>query len=124
MTTNATQAPALELSSGLAMFGQVAGVLILIVAVIFICGWLFRKLALSPQGAHRVAKVVSTTHLGAKERLLVVEIDDKWIVLGVTPQSISKVHEMAPQERPAKPSGSFAERFQTAFKQQLSNSSK
>lgn len=109
------------MTSSLALFGQVVGILLLIILLILFCGWVFKRIALNGAGGQKWTKVISVSHLGAKERLMIVEVDSRWLVLGVTAQSITKLHEMAPQleASQANASDSFGKRFQDALKQQL-----
>jgi len=50
-------------------------------------------------------RAVSTLNLGAHQRLVTVEVgqgdERRWLVLGVTPQSINALHEMTPQAESA-----------------------
>jgi flagellar protein FliO/FliZ len=50
-------------------------------------------------------RAVSTLSLGAHQRLVTVEVgqgdERRWLVLGVTPQAIHTLHDMAPQDEPA-----------------------
>lgn len=117
--TTTTSPQSLEMTSNLALFGQVVGILLLIILLILFCGWVFKRVALNGNNAQKWTKIISVSHLGAKERLMIVEVDERWLVLGVTPQSITKLHEMAPQEMPKPSPGSFATRFQAALQQQL-----
>jgi len=68
---------------------SLAAVLLLVVAL----GWLFKKLTLRLPGSQHV-KVICSVPLGQRERLLVVEIQGKQRVLGVTPQSINMLFEL------------------------------
>ncbi|WP_214000050.1 flagellar biosynthetic protein FliO [Arsukibacterium sp.] len=68
---------------------SLAAVLLLVVAL----GWLFKKLTLRLPGSQHV-KVICSVPLGQRERLLVIEIQGKQRVLGVTPQSINMLFEL------------------------------
>ena len=65
-------------------------------------------------------KQIASTSLGPKERVVVVEINDTWLVLGVGGGQISKLHETAAGERPGKTvsrkaASDFAGRFAGAL---------
>jgi flagellar protein FliO/FliZ len=44
-------------------------------------------------------KIIGGVALGQKEKAIIVEVDNKWILLGVTPNKITKLHEFAKQQR-------------------------
>ncbi|WOD27360.1 flagellar biosynthetic protein FliO [Alloalcanivorax xenomutans] len=85
---------------GLAMIGKTAFALLLIVAIILLCAWLLRRLNGLP-GQGQTLKVVGSRALGPKERLVVVEVEGTWLVLGVGGGGINKVHEMPAPTRAA-----------------------
>ncbi|KAF0804082.1 hypothetical protein A6D6_03393 [Alcanivorax xiamenensis] len=85
---------------GLAVIGKTAFALLLIVAIILLCAWLLRRLNSLP-GQGQALKVVSSRALGPKERLVVVEVEGTWLVLGVSGGGISKVHELPAPKRAA-----------------------
>ncbi|MGP3590957.1 flagellar biosynthetic protein FliO [Vagococcus sp. WN89Y] len=95
-------------------------VLLLIVAA----AWVLRRTGV----ASRIVKgngLVSVKHtqaIGARERLMVVEVDDKWLLLGVTQQNISCLMTMDKKES-AEPAAMtpppFATSFQTALRKCL-----
>ncbi|MDX1677861.1 flagellar biosynthetic protein FliO [Arsukibacterium sp.] len=68
---------------------SLAAVVLLVVAL----GWLFKKLTLRLPGSQHV-KVICSVPLGQRERLLVIEIQGKQRVLGVTPHSINMLFEL------------------------------
>ncbi|MNN99031.1 Flagellar protein FliO [compost metagenome] len=62
--------------------------------------------------------------LGPRERVVIVEVADTWLVLGVAPGQVSKLHELpapAAEVAPAAaaPDGRFAERLAQALKHNL-----
>ena len=70
---------------------QMMGGLILVLAIIT---WLLKRFALIPTTATGTLKVVATTGIGQRERVVVVEIDNTWLVLGVAPGRVNKLHAM------------------------------
>jgi flagellar protein FliO/FliZ len=100
--------------------------LIVVIAIVFGCGWLARRFGLQPSMSGRkggTVKVVGSASVGTRERVVVVEIADTWLVLGVAAGSVRRLHtlpvptenttEETPVESEANPS------FQTAFARQL-----
>jgi len=117
---------------GMAAFGKTALVLIVMVGLIVLCGWLLKRFGPGQAGgAGQTLKVVASRAVGAKERVVVVELDDTWLVLGVGGGQVTKLHERpapepAPESRPASgepainPDAPFARRFAQALKSNLS----
>jgi flagellar protein FliO/FliZ len=83
-------------ASEAAGFQQLASMLLsLIVVVICIIGLAFLIKRFNPQAVNSDDfKVIRTINLGSKERLLVVEMDDKHHVLGVTSGSINYLYQL------------------------------
>ncbi|GAB3287329.1 flagellar biosynthetic protein FliO [Pseudidiomarina andamanensis] len=109
-----------EVDSGLALLGQVTLVLILIIGIILLCAWLFRKLNGTSLGHSKLLNVVGSVAVGQRERVVIVEINDTWLVLGVAAGHVTKLHEMPAQERPEPQLNSFAARLQQALNKNTS----
>ncbi len=62
--------------------------LLMVLVLIIICAWVLKKFQLVKQSDVGL-KVVSSLHLGAKERVIVVQAGKKQLLLGVTSQQIS-----------------------------------
>ncbi|WP_084170113.1 flagellar biosynthetic protein FliO [Paraburkholderia ferrariae] len=102
--------------------------LAVVIAVVFGCAWLARRLGLQGAPRNALVKTVGGASLGGKERVAVVEIGDTWLVLGAAPGNVRLLHTMpagtAPQGAPAGPladpagplAGSFGQRFRDALK--------
>ena len=73
---------------------QMVGGLFLVLAIIVGGTWLLKRFALIPMAAAGVVKVVAATGVGQRERVVVVEIDNTWLVLGVAPGRVNKLHAM------------------------------
>ncbi|MBG6245371.1 flagellar biosynthetic protein FliO [Candidatus Symbiopectobacterium sp. 'North America'] len=104
-TTQVTTAP-FPTSTLLTQVGTVlVGVLMLILAI----AWVVRKLGLPPPvRQNKLVKVVSSCQIGQRERVVVVEIEDTWLVLGVTTQQITPLHTLPVQEMDDAPAGEMA----------------
>ncbi|PWC17421.1 flagellar biosynthetic protein FliO [Brenneria corticis] len=77
---------------------QVGSVLGGILLLILFIAWLVRKLGLAPQAKqNKLLKVVSSCPLGQRERVVIVEVEDTWLVLGVTAQQITPLHTLPAQ---------------------------
>ena len=73
-----------------------------IVAAIPLTLWFLKRTPLGGAGGAGVMKSVAMLPLSTSQRIVTVEIgsgdDRRWLVLGVTPGSITTLHTMAPQE--------------------------
>jgi flagellar protein FliO/FliZ len=73
-----------------------------IVALIPITLWFLKRTPLGGSGGAGVMKSVAMLPLSTSQRIVTVEVgsgaERRWLVLGVTPSSITTLHTMAPQE--------------------------
>lgn len=89
--------------------------LAVVMTLIFLCAWGARRLGLQPGGDARVLKVVSSVMVGQRERVVVVQIEDTWLVLGVAAGQVSALHSLpaqalgAPSPAPFAALGSFGD---------------
>lgn len=113
---------------GLAALGKTGFALILVIGLILACTWLLRRLTNGAVRNGQHLKVIGSTPLGQRERITIVEVGGTWLVLGVTAEQISKLHELpAPASPEPQPSASrettagsrFAERLSQALKHNL-----
>lgn len=80
--------------------GSVLQVLLsLVVVVLLLIGSLYLLKRLSaPRGANAgLLRVIAGTAIGTRERVVVVEIADTWLVLGVAPGSVTPLHQLPRQ---------------------------
>ncbi len=97
---------------------KLTGGLILVVAAIFAFAWLVKKLNLNQQSSHGLIRIVAGLPLGTRDRIVLVQVGDEQILLGLTPGRIEKLHTLAqPLDAPAgAPAGaSFARRLRDAM---------
>jgi flagellar protein FliO/FliZ len=67
--------------------------LVVILGGFVVLAWLARRYV--PRlGAHGVVKVVGTTAVGARERVVVVEVADTWLLLGVGGGNVRVLHTL------------------------------
>lgn len=59
--------------------------LLAVIAIIFGCAWIVRRMSGMTGGNTRAIKVVSVMPMGTRERIALVEVGDKQILIGVTP---------------------------------------
>ena len=100
------------------------------VGLILLCGWLLKRFGPGQTAAGQTLKVVASRAVGAKERVVVLELEDTWLVLGVGGGKVTKLHERPAPERPpapepapisqaVNPEDGFAGRFAQALKANL-----
>lgn len=89
--------PAFDAGTIFQMLGSLALVLGLIIAL----AWLLRRLGNGPGGSSGLLRVVGSTAVGQKERVVVVELADTWLVLGVAPGQVSALYSLPRQEAAA-----------------------
>ncbi|SDJ35577.1 flagellar biosynthetic protein FliO [Billgrantia gudaonensis] len=107
---------------GMATLGKTAAALALVIAIILVCTALLRRWGGHSRGIGRHLRVVASTTLGGRERLVIVEIEDTWLVLGVGGGQVTKLHEMpVPASGTTKPAASDTDdsRFATRFARAL-----
>jgi flagellar protein FliO/FliZ len=62
--------------------------------LILLAGWLFRRLGFAPQARNgRLLNLRASCQVGQRERVVVVEVDNTLLVLGVTAQQITPLHQ-------------------------------
>ena len=73
--------------------------LAVVVGLIFLFAWVVRRFGLQPSGNGRLLKVVSSAMVGQRERVVVVEIGDAWLVLGVAAGQVRTLHTMPAEKQ-------------------------
>jgi flagellar protein FliO/FliZ len=103
-------APAAATPAGPSLLPMVL-VLLLVLALIPVSMWLLKRMGAGTPASAAGMKVVAQLPLGPRERLVVVEAGDRWLVLGVTAASINRVASLPKGALPAAglASGGFAQ---------------
>jgi flagellar protein FliO/FliZ len=110
---------------GLEAMAQAIFGLLLVVGLILGCAWLARRFGVNRSATTRpgLVKFVSSTSLSQKERVMVVQIEDTWLVLGVAPGCVNHLHTL-PAREPASASSAAVSpqvsQFAMDFRQRLS----
>jgi flagellar protein FliO/FliZ len=73
---------------------QAALALSLIVALLAGTAWLARKVSGGKRFGQGGMKVIGGVALGPRERIVLLEIGDEWLVIGVVPGQIRTLHRM------------------------------
>ncbi len=71
-----------------------------ILALIPFALWLLKRTPIGGAAAHGVLRSIAALPLSASQRIVTIEVGQgsarRWLVLGVTPQSITTLHAMEP----------------------------
>jgi flagellar protein FliO/FliZ len=81
---------------------------IAIIAMIPLSLWLLKRTPMGGATSGNVMRSIASLPISQNQRIVTVEVgtgeERRWLVLGVTPQSISTLHTMAPQDDAVPPS--------------------
>lgn len=94
----------------------VAG-LLMVVALIFVVAWLMRRVGAMPMLTGQSMKVVSALSVGSREKVLLINVGDKQLLIGVAPGRVSKLHYF--DEPVALPNRSSSNDFSSTIKKVL-----
>ncbi len=100
-------------------FGQIVLSLVLVLLIIFVSAWLLRRYGRFPGVADGNLKVLGALSVGQRERILLLQVGQEQILVGVTSNRISRLHQL---EEPIKVqdnvpvSSQFSQRLQEAIK--------
>jgi flagellar protein FliO/FliZ len=94
--TAATTAAASPASAG-SLFQVLLG---LVAVLLLMAGgvWLLKRMGVAGTASGSVARVVGGVNVGNRERVLVIEVGDQWIVVGVAPGRVNGLSSMPKQE--------------------------
>ncbi|WP_026077957.1 MULTISPECIES: flagellar biosynthetic protein FliO [unclassified Pseudomonas] len=84
-------APALGSGVGGQLTQLVLG-LLLVVGLIFVLAWVLRRVQRIGPGNAQVIELVGSRALGPRDRLVLVQVGDEQILLGITPGRITPLH--------------------------------
>ena len=87
----AVAAPVVGTSIGGQLTQLVLG-LLLVLGVIFALAWLLRRVQQAGPRQGQVIELISTRALGARDRLVLVQVGNEQILLGLTPGRITPLH--------------------------------
>lgn len=91
-TRSAYAPPPPAVSSGSIM--QIILSLLLVLAAIVLVAWLLKRMNTAQQGSGHLLKMLGSISIGQRERIVLVEIDRTWLVIGVGPGQIRTLHTL------------------------------
>jgi flagellar protein FliO/FliZ len=74
---------------------KLTGGLLLIVALIFLLAWLTKKFNLNQQSQSGLMRIIAGMSIGTRDRIVLLQVGDEQILLGLTPGRIEKLHTLA-----------------------------
>lgn len=109
------------LSTGLAaQLAQLGMGLLVVVGLIFLLGYLMRRVGpLAPQGGQHI-RLISSYPLGPRDRLALVEVGGQQLLLGISPGRITTLHVLDEPvaENADATGGDFARKLQAMLKRE------
>lgn len=95
--------------------------LVVVLACMAGAAWMLRRFGLAKTASAGAVKVVGGVSVGTRERVLVVEVADQWIVVGVAPGRVNALASMPRQEAEALPEAASpsANNFSAWLKQKI-----
>ena len=93
--------------------------ILVVVGVVILLGWLYSRLRFNGSQGGNAINIVATRGLGPKERLLLVEVGDKQLLVGMTAASVRTLHTFdrpVTAEEPIHEELGFADRLRGALK--------
>ena len=94
--------------------------LAVVLGMVFAAAWVMRRFNPNVATGGNALRIVAGTAVGNRERVLLLEVNDTWLVVGVAPGRVSRIHSMPKPDNfqggqtPAGPGG-----FATWLKQTL-----
>jgi flagellar protein FliO/FliZ len=98
---------------------QVLVALGLVLAAIAAFAWLLRRMTPGSIGSRGWLRVVGGAMVGPKERVVLVEIGETWLVLGVAASSVNLLYTLPKPPHSASESDPKAPRFSSALLEAL-----
>ena len=87
-------AQAAEPGSAGSLFQVVPG-LALVLGLIAACAWVAKRIGPGRVGGHQAIKFIASQSLGSRDRVVIVEVNQQWLVLGVSPGRVNTLSQMA-----------------------------
>lgn len=66
----------------------------LVIAAILAAAWLARRSGLIQRQGGNVLRLVGSLSLGPRQSIAVVQVQDTWLVLGLTPNNVTTLHTL------------------------------
>lgn len=93
--------------------------LILVVAAILASAWLARRAGLTQRSGGSLLRQVASLPVGPRQSIVVVEVENTWLVVGVGPNQLNTLHTLPAGQLPEAstlPAAAFAAKLGQALK--------
>ncbi|OIO79299.1 MAG: flagellar biosynthetic protein FliO [Hydrogenophilales bacterium CG03_land_8_20_14_0_80_62_28] len=94
VSSAASAADAVQQTSGFTSFFQALMGLAVVLGLLYGFFWLLRRFGPGQTGAQGAVRIVGGVMLGPRERLVVVEVQDTWLLVGVAAGHVSTLHTL------------------------------
>ena len=97
--------------------------LLVVLALIGLLAWLFKKFGVYPANQSGLIKIIASVGVGQRERVVLTEVNDTWLVLGVAPGHVNLLHRIDKSEIIVRPpadadtKASFPEKLRANLRQ-------
>jgi flagellar protein FliO/FliZ len=81
--------------------------LALVLGLVGAAAWLLKRLSALPGTGGGLIRVIGAAAVGQRERVVLVEVGETWLLLGVAPGQVRRLHTM-PKTESAVPGGVIA----------------
>jgi flagellar protein FliO/FliZ len=115
----ATPAPATAAPSSAGGLLQVVFGLLVVLGLLAAALWFLKRMGGGRFAPGSVVKIIGGVSVGNRERVMVVEVADQWIVIGVAPGRVSTLASMPRQDAPAAQAAAGAPNFSAWLKQTI-----
>ncbi|MBR7798949.1 flagellar biosynthetic protein FliO [Undibacterium fentianense] len=92
------QSGAVAASTGLL---QIFLALAVVIGIMLLLAWIVKRVGPIGNNQQLPVKIIGGTTVGNRERVMVIEVADQWLVIGVTSQQINVLSTMPKQDIPA-----------------------
>ena len=113
-----------EMAPSVSTAGSLLQVFIGLVAVLLLiagAAWLAKRMGVTQVGASSLLRVVSSASVGTRERVVVVEVGESWLVVGVSPGSVNALMTLPKGEIPTQATSALAGHFASKLQQLIEN---
>jgi flagellar protein FliO/FliZ len=109
---------------------QIIFSLLLVLAAIVLVAWLLKRMNAAQLGSGNLLKILGSVAIGQRERIVLIEVKDTWLVVGVGPGQIRTLHTLQKQEiqnnensalGPQPPENKFAKLLSSVLRHQPSD---
>ncbi len=73
---------------------QIVLSLLMVLAAIVLVAWMLKRMNLTQKGNINGLKIITSVAVGQRERVVVLEIADTWLVVGIAPNQIRTLHTL------------------------------